>query len=264
MRRVFVLAAIVCLSAGSAMAAMFGADGGTRLQGVLDNVTTAPVAGDSSVDVTTDEIADDADSYWSVTGSGGSVTTLIYKVTEAGYEDLGYFGVFDRADSSKTVQLFDGTVVEIGDQATLKILADGSVVTSFFDQSTGVTTGADSGVDFAGNLFGYYFDTRGLGAGNGGFWYSDSGLNADLEDHMYAYQGLNVDTVQLPGYSPGVWTDNEFVLAWEVGNIDLGADQDYDDLVMMVESVLPVPVPGALLLGMLGLSAAGLKLRKRA
>jgi len=52
------------------------------------------------------------------------------------------------------------------------------------------------------------------------------------------------------------------ILAWE----DLDArctDGDYTDMVVMVESVM-VPVPGAILLGMLGLSVAGVKLRKYA
>ena len=260
---------LLCISVVPTRAAMFGADGGSRLQSVLDDITVVPPSPGpgSSVDVTTDDLPDVAgsgyyDSYWSITGSGGSIATLVFKVTESGYGDLGTFGVYDYADLTKTVQLFDGAVVDVGDQGSLSIQADGSVWYTFTDYSTGTVTGGDSGVDFAGNLFGYYFDTDGMGAGGGGFWYTDTSLNADLEDHMYAYQGTNTDTVQLPGKTAGLWTDNEFILAWEVGNIDLGADKDYDDLVVMVESVTPIPVPGAVLLGILGLGAAGWKLRK--
>ena len=86
---------------------------------------------------------------------------------------------------------------------------------------------------------------------------------------MYAYQGTG-DTVEISPWDPGDWTDNEYVLAFE----DLVAtwtnqdgsqgtsDWDYTDFVVMVESVNPVPVPGAVLLGILGLSAAGIKLRR--
>jgi hypothetical protein len=50
-----------------------------------------------------------------------------------------------------------------------------------------------------------------------------------------------------------------YVLAWEVEGL---GDADYNDLVVEVSLAAPVPVPGAALLGMLGLGAAGMKLRR--
>lgn len=52
-----------------------------------------------------------------------------------------------------------------------------------------------------------------------------------------------------------------YVIAWE--ELDLG-DADYQDLVVELELAAPVPAPGAVILGILGLSAAGMKLRKHA
>ncbi len=81
---------------------------------------------------------------------------------------------------------------------------------------------------------------------------------------MYAYQGevSNPDRIQIPPFAEGNWTNNMYMLAFE--DLWNGGDRDYSDFVVMMESVTPVPVPGAVLLGMLGLSAAGIKLRKYA
>jgi len=50
-----------------------------------------------------------------------------------------------------------------------------------------------------------------------------------------------------------------YVVAWEVEN---PGDRDYQDLVVEISNAAPVPIPAAVLLGMFGLGAAGLKLRK--
>lgn len=227
----------------------------SSLQSVLDNITISPNYHDSSVDVTTDMLPDDKgagpyDSYWSVTASGGSWSTIIVELCTGLTPDKQTFGVFDYADSTNYVELFAGSA-GAGDQATLSIKADGSVWVNL----------SDSGKDFAANLFGFYFDTTAYGAGSLRV-YSDTALNSDGVDHMYAYQGKDIDTVQLPGLARGVWTDNEFVLAWEGKYDGYAMNYDYEDFVVMVESVTPIPVPGAVLLGLLGLTAAGVKLRR--
>jgi hypothetical protein len=73
---------------------------------------------------------------------------------------------------------------------------------------------------------------------------------------MGAYQGIG-EEIQIMPFAAGVWGNNEFILAFE----DLsnpGSDQDYNDFVVMVESVSPhsVPEPSAMLL--FGTGIAGL------
>ena len=225
------------------------------LQDILDEITVSPGAPHadpsdihaSSVNAATDMLNDVgafSDSYWSIGGSGGALATMIIEV--AGYKNSNSFGLFDRLDPTNRVELFSGSSGG-GAQTLVSIMLDGSVVRNF----------VDTGIDFASkNNFGLYL------SGPGGTFHSDSDLNPGMGDQMHAYQGVG-DWVQIAGFAPGIWGANEYILAWE----DLvlsGSDKDYNDMVLMMESINPVPVPGAVLLGMLGLSAVGMKLRKYA
>ena len=52
-----------------------------------------------------------------------------------------------------------------------------------------------------------------------------------------------------------------YVVGWEAEAL---GDADYQDLVVEISNAAPVPVPGAVVLGILGLGAVGVKLRKHA
>lgn len=238
----------------------------SEVQGVLDLITQG---GDSSIDVVADQMTE---AIWEPSGAGNSTAAYIATVSW-GWPELE-FGIYELGDKDNKVMMFNESTSSAGDSVLIKFDLDAGYVRTSNNDTLAVV---DITYDYF-ERFGYYAITTVSGAAiydaPGGNIigyeddyqldpvYSEDDLNAGGFAHFLAYQGKG-DIVSIGG--GGTFSDlNHFYVATEAGTATDTTAEDFSDFIVQMESILPVPLPGAILLGILGMSVAGLKLRKYA
>ena len=170
-----------------------------------------------TINVNTDQ---DATQAWAKTTSSTSAYTIQFQGTVNG--PLHNLSMYNSTAAVPVLYfLLNGSVGPLG-FSTATFQAGGNLVVNRFDAganflSSTIYVGADP------NGFGFALSTPG-----GSFFTQDFRNSGGLAQAL-AYQGT--------GANAGTWW-----LCWEESNRAAGADDDFDDMVILMESVNPTPV----------------------
>lgn len=183
--------------------------GGT-LQGYLNSKG-------ETINVLTDQM--DAQ-VWSSSASGNSLLTLMVELTAAPINNIGIYNAGVAAPP--LYQIFPGAA-SAGWYAVMSFLAGPPrVVVTLFDNNS-VIQGQIIYIGADANNFGFYLQNPSTGA----ILYSQDARNAGSSAQMLAYQGTGINF-------------GEWWLCFEETALGAGSDRDYDDAVMILESVNPL------------------------
>jgi hypothetical protein len=181
------------------------------------------------------------------------VATFVIEL--AGFSETNQFGIYDGVDAANKAMIFDGAASP-EDMALIQFYANGDIYVNFAKAASGFSSD-----------FGFYVDVYEASVDAGGdadsatldyTLLSEDDKNKGGVAQAVVYQGDNETQMQIGALAPGLFTDDEFIIAFEGMRLDLTDDAgNYDDLVVMVESITPIPAPGALLLAVFGLPMAG-------
>lgn len=197
------------------------------------------------IDPATAGLADGQDATWAVNGK--ATVTLAFEFTANASQNS--FGIYDSSDPTQRIELFSGDDKARASARVWFIAGDDG-----YRVRVRGGTGAAYEI-FYGTQFGFY-----LSNSSGQAYYSDTRLNGDGLDHLQAYlfQGAGAPR---PGKENDHRSGAGYLLAWEdsFGN----SNADFQDMIVRVHSVAPVPLPAAFGMALAGLAVFGMAAWRR-
>lgn len=238
----------VCL-AGATLANATPIDG-SALQDALDARTYDGAFQDVNEDQAT------PDELWTLSSLNTGTAMILFEL--AGFAGSNNMGIYDPNDLSNTLELFSGAhsagaTIGLRESSSTPGLFGTCLWSEFGCAVTGNT------ISLTGGKFGFYLDVPNLEA----TYYSQASLNTDAAadgttDHMVAFAGDGSDSIDpLLSGDYGIFAPGEYIIAWEDQRL-FSSDRDYTDMVVLMESIIPVPEPGPLALFGAALLALGL------
>ncbi|MEO8019355.1 MAG: DUF4114 domain-containing protein [Pseudomonadota bacterium] len=236
---------MVVLTHSTQAACTFGSSGEPSLQQTFNDLFGASAAPTATSDCLEDGNGAGHDGVWRSTGQ--SSATILLEL--AGFADFNSFGLYDPLNPANRLEVFAG---RLGPGSTASLSFEGIAGGTRVTMSIVGSPTAPSSTVFLSEAFGFVLSTP-----EGNSFFSQSGLNAGGADHSYAYRG-NGQWFQRGGTLGTQFGAHDAILAYE----DLvHGDNDFQDFVVLVRGVEPIPLPAA---GVLLLSAiAGLARRRR-
>ena len=211
----------------------------------------------SSIDVMDDQ---SEYAYFEPAGAGTSTSAYIATITW-GFPNLE-FGIYNLDNPNQQLVLFYEATSNPGDRVSIVFdyLNDIVGTVNVTDPLNPITV--DSETYF--KKFGFYAITySSVPSVVAGPYYSEDDLNTNDYAQFLVYEGKGEMVTVVPGGGNYIDTAHWYV-ATEADTLRDTTTSDFTDFLVQMESINPVPVPAAVLLGILGLGVAGLKLRKYA
>lgn len=170
-----------------------------------------------TINVNTDQ---DATQTWAHTVS--ATTSFTLQLEASPNANVNNFGMYDGSAAVPALDLLiAGPIIPQG-FSTGTFLAGNQLKVNRFDNN-GIPIGSQTFLGVNPNNFGFYLQTP-----NGTFFTQD-GRNPGAKAQALAFKGTGVNA--------GTWW-----LCWDDQSVAAGSDQDYDDCVILMESVNPTPV----------------------
>ncbi|MFP5270253.1 PEP-CTERM sorting domain-containing protein [Coleofasciculus sp.] len=208
---------------------------GTSLQTIFDDIKVS----DPGINVVNDQ---SKFALFDNTSASGAIGTLVAEI--AGFAPGNQFGLYSAKNPNNQALIFDGASSPF-EQAFISFFDNGDVKVN----NTLVATGF-------GNSFGFYLHTP----ENNTFYTEDSLNNGNPQ--VLAYQGDNQTKLKINGLDSGTFVDTEFIFAFEDKPFS-GSDKDFNDMVVHISGIEPVPEPMTILGSALALGFGGLFKRER-